>query len=130
MKHENGQCKRHCALIGVGNICNLCVHGRHAHEIEETSNSQEEEEEPDEEEAPEIKAPVVAMAPDELNTRVEERTRDLKMANRQLEDTTKQLIMSEKLAAIAWWDWPFETIMARLADFQSGDIEAFCERWS
>lgn len=37
---------------------------------------------------------------EELNTRVEERTRDLKMANRQLEDTTKQLIMSEKLAAI------------------------------
>ncbi len=36
----------------------------------------------------------------ELNSRVEERTRDLKAANRQLEDTTKQLIMSEKLAAI------------------------------
>jgi phosphonate metabolism protein (transferase hexapeptide repeat family) len=38
--------------------------------------------------------------------------------------------IAEKLAAIAWWDWPFETIMARFADFQSGDIEAFCERWS
>jgi phosphonate metabolism protein (transferase hexapeptide repeat family) len=35
-----------------------------------------------------------------------------------------------RLAHIAWWDWPFETIMARLADFQSSDIEAFCERWS
>ena len=37
---------------------------------------------------------------EELNSRVEERTRDLQMANRQLEDTTRQLIMSEKLAAI------------------------------
>lgn len=37
---------------------------------------------------------------DELNSAVEERTRDLKTANRQLEETTKQLIMSEKLAAI------------------------------
>lgn len=38
--------------------------------------------------------------------------------------------IAEKLASIAWWDWPFETIMARLSDFQSSDIEAFCERWS
>lgn len=37
---------------------------------------------------------------------------------------------AEKLASIAWWDWPFETIMERLADFQSSDIEAFCERWA
>ena len=37
---------------------------------------------------------------EELNTRVAERTQDLQMANRQLEETTKQLIMSEKLAAI------------------------------
>ncbi|EKF43858.1 two-component sensor histidine kinase/response regulator hybrid protein [Nitratireductor indicus C115] len=37
---------------------------------------------------------------EDLNTRVEERTRELKLANRQLEATTKQLIMSEKLAAI------------------------------
>lgn len=37
---------------------------------------------------------------EELNARVEERTRDLMLANRQLEETTKQLIMSEKLAAI------------------------------
>lgn len=37
---------------------------------------------------------------DELNARVDERTRELKLANRQLEATTKQLIMSEKLAAI------------------------------
>lgn len=35
-----------------------------------------------------------------------------------------------KLAKIAWWDWPFETIMARLADFQSSDIDSFCQRWS
>ena len=37
---------------------------------------------------------------EELNTRVRERTRDLEHANLKLEATTKQLIMSEKLAAI------------------------------
>lgn len=37
---------------------------------------------------------------EELNTRVEERTFELREANRQLESTTKQLVMSEKLAAI------------------------------
>ncbi|MBW8447951.1 MAG: cache domain-containing protein [Arenimonas sp.] len=37
---------------------------------------------------------------DELNDRVADRTRELELANRQLEATTKQLIMSEKLAAI------------------------------
>ncbi len=37
---------------------------------------------------------------EELNVRVRERTRDLEHANLQLESTTKQLIMSEKLAAI------------------------------
>jgi signal transduction histidine kinase len=37
---------------------------------------------------------------DDLNQRIEERTRKLQLANQQLEATTKQLIMSEKLAAI------------------------------
>lgn len=37
---------------------------------------------------------------EELNQRVEERTNKLQMAHQQLEATTKQLIMSEKLAAI------------------------------
>ncbi|WP_417845120.1 cache domain-containing protein [Thalassospira sp.] len=37
---------------------------------------------------------------DELNTRVDERTAELQKANQQLEAATKQLIMSEKLAAI------------------------------
>lgn len=37
---------------------------------------------------------------EELNVRVDERTSELKLANRQLEATTKQLIVSEKLAAI------------------------------
>lgn len=37
---------------------------------------------------------------EELNLRVAERTRDLELANRKLEATTKQLVMSEKLAAI------------------------------
>ncbi|MBR0816002.1 cache domain-containing protein [Bradyrhizobium diazoefficiens] len=37
---------------------------------------------------------------EELNVRVRERTRDLEHANLKLEATTKQLVMSEKLAAI------------------------------
>ncbi|HEX7928106.1 MAG TPA: cache domain-containing protein, partial [bacterium] len=37
---------------------------------------------------------------EELNKRVDERTRDLQLANQRLEATTKQLIISEKLAAI------------------------------
>ena len=37
---------------------------------------------------------------DELNERVAERTKELRLANRQLKATTKQLVMSEKLAAI------------------------------
>ena len=37
--------------------------------------------------------------------------------------------IAARLARIGWWDWPFDTIMARLPDFQSGDIEAFCEKW-
>jgi two-component system NtrC family sensor kinase len=37
---------------------------------------------------------------EELNTRVDERTRELQLANRQLEATTQQLIVSEKLATI------------------------------
>jgi signal transduction histidine kinase len=37
---------------------------------------------------------------EELNARVRERTRDLEHANLKLEATTKQLVMSEKLAAI------------------------------
>ncbi|WP_408841934.1 DapH/DapD/GlmU-related protein [Acidocella sp.] len=37
--------------------------------------------------------------------------------------------IAARLARIAWWDWPFETIMQRLADFQTPDIEAFCARW-
>ncbi|MFH1556444.1 MAG: cache domain-containing protein [Pseudomonadota bacterium] len=37
---------------------------------------------------------------EDLNRRVDERTRELQLANRQIEATTKQLIMSEKLAAI------------------------------
>ncbi len=37
---------------------------------------------------------------EELNARVDQRTRELQLANRKLEATTKQLIVSEKLAAI------------------------------
>ncbi|MBR1247036.1 acetyltransferase [Bradyrhizobium sp. AUGA SZCCT0169] len=37
--------------------------------------------------------------------------------------------IAARLAAIAWWDWPAETIFQRLPEFQSGDVEAFCARW-
>lgn len=37
--------------------------------------------------------------------------------------------IATRLARIAWWDWPFETIIERLGDFQNADIEAFCEKW-
>ena len=37
--------------------------------------------------------------------------------------------IAARLAAIAWWDWPAETIFQRLPEFQSGNVEAFCARW-
>lgn len=37
--------------------------------------------------------------------------------------------IAARLQAIAWWDWPFEVIMARLESFQSEDVEAFCARF-
>ncbi|MFZ6763135.1 DapH/DapD/GlmU-related protein [Pseudoroseomonas sp. WGS1072] len=37
--------------------------------------------------------------------------------------------IAARLRRIAWWDWPFETILSRLPEFQSGDIAAFCDRW-
>lgn len=37
--------------------------------------------------------------------------------------------IAARLQRIAWWDWPFETIMERLAEFQTGDVAAFCDRW-
>lgn len=37
--------------------------------------------------------------------------------------------IAARMQAIAWWDWPFEVIMARLADFQHEDVAAFCARW-
>ena len=37
--------------------------------------------------------------------------------------------IAARLQRIAWWDWPFEAIMDRLADFQSEDVAAFCDRW-
>jgi len=33
-----------------------------------------------------------------------------------------------RLQHIAWWNWPLDKVMANLADFQSGDVEQFCER--
>lgn len=37
--------------------------------------------------------------------------------------------IAARLQRIAWWDWPFETIMARLAEFQAEDVMGFCDRW-
>jgi len=37
--------------------------------------------------------------------------------------------IAARLQALAWWDWPFEVVMERLADFQSGDVARFCEKW-
>jgi phosphonate metabolism protein (transferase hexapeptide repeat family) len=37
--------------------------------------------------------------------------------------------IAARLARIAWWSWPFETIMQHLAEFQTPNIEAFCDRW-
>lgn len=37
--------------------------------------------------------------------------------------------IAERLIRIAWWDWPFGTIMDRLPDFRSTDLSAFCDRY-
>ena len=37
--------------------------------------------------------------------------------------------IAARLQRIAWWDWPFETLMARLEAFQTEDVAAFCARW-
>jgi len=37
--------------------------------------------------------------------------------------------IANELQRIAWWDWPLETIVARLADFQHQDIAQFCEKY-
>jgi phosphonate metabolism protein (transferase hexapeptide repeat family) len=37
--------------------------------------------------------------------------------------------IAAQLTAIAWWNWPAETIFQRLPEFQSGDVEGFCTRW-
>ena len=37
--------------------------------------------------------------------------------------------IAARLQRIAWWDWPFEVVMDRLAAFQTDDIGAFVERW-
>ncbi|MFB9224601.1 chloramphenicol acetyltransferase [Paracoccus cavernae] len=37
--------------------------------------------------------------------------------------------IAARLERISWWDWPLETIMARLPDFRSEDIAAFCDKW-
>jgi phosphonate metabolism protein (transferase hexapeptide repeat family) len=48
---------------------------------------------------------------------------------RQIRERFSRAIAAQ-LSGIAWWDWPAETIWQRLPEFQSGDVEAFCARWS
>lgn len=36
--------------------------------------------------------------------------------------------IAARLQRIAWWHWPFETLMARVAWFQDEDVAAFCAR--
>ncbi len=36
--------------------------------------------------------------------------------------------VAERLARIAWWDWPDELLFARLAEFQHLTVEQFCDR--
>jgi phosphonate metabolism protein (transferase hexapeptide repeat family) len=48
---------------------------------------------------------------------------------RQIRERFNRAIAAQ-LSRIAWWDWPAETIFERLAQFQSGDVEGFCARWS
>jgi len=47
---------------------------------------------------------------------------------RQIRERFSRTIAAQ-LSQIAWWNWPSETIWQRLAEFQSGDVEAFCARW-
>ena len=35
----------------------------------------------------------------------------------------------QQLQRIAWWEWPLDTLIARLADFQQDDIARFCEKY-
>ncbi|MGB0905522.1 MAG: chloramphenicol acetyltransferase, partial [Mangrovicoccus sp.] len=35
----------------------------------------------------------------------------------------------ERLLALAWWDWPSETLRAALEDFRSLSVEAFLDRY-
>lgn len=37
--------------------------------------------------------------------------------------------IAARLEALAWWDWPVETLFEAIPDMQSLDIEAFLERW-
>lgn len=37
--------------------------------------------------------------------------------------------LARRMNGIAWWDWPFETVLERLSDFQRSDVAAFCDRW-
>lgn len=37
--------------------------------------------------------------------------------------------VGRQLQLIAWWDWPLNQIIERLADFQAENVEAFCMKW-
>lgn len=37
--------------------------------------------------------------------------------------------IAERLAALAWWDWPAETLFEAVPDMQTLDIVSFLEKW-
>lgn len=37
--------------------------------------------------------------------------------------------IARELQRIAWWEWPLETIVSRLKDFQHDDMAAFCDKY-
>jgi phosphonate metabolism protein (transferase hexapeptide repeat family) len=37
--------------------------------------------------------------------------------------------IGERLRALAWWDWPHETLHQRLGDFRALSVEAFLEKY-
>jgi len=47
---------------------------------------------------------------------------------RKLRDRFKPSVVA-RFEALAWWDWPVETLFKAIPDMQSLDIEAFLERW-
>jgi len=37
--------------------------------------------------------------------------------------------IAEALQALAWWDWPLETLFEAIPDMQAMEIEHFIDKW-